>query len=478
MENENVNDFTKFLKIITKFKLLIIFGTLFCLLSAIVATIYSKPVYEAKAKLLVSPRQNIQTGYSVGSEAMSLASLSERMVKTYSEMLRSRSMAEKVIEKLNLYESPIGLSGRVEAKPVIDTQLIEVIIKDKSPKSARSIVNAYATILAEEVRDIESSSRKSSGKDKGNDPLITIRVIEPAIEPDSPVSPKPAMNVVIALLLGFSVSVGFAFVIDFFDVTFKTSGELRDILNLPVLGQIPVTEIDADQKIKVITQINPRSIPAEAYAALRTNIQFLNHNKQVRKMLITSANPKEGKSTIASNIAVSLAHAGNKVILVDCDLRRPSIDSMFGTDHTAKGLTNYLSGVVTLNEIMTTQEGSGLKVITSGPIPPNPSELLNTEKMKDLIEKLEKACDYLIIDSPPILAVTDAAILSPGVDAVLMVVSSKSTSRNSALQARTTLGDVHANVVGVIFNNVDSKKAGYNHYYYADKEKAQQTAVN
>lgn len=478
MENENVNDFTKFLKIITKFKLLIIFGTLFCLLSAIVATIYSKPVYEAKAKLLVSPRQNIQTGYSVGSEAMSLASLSERMVKTYSEMLRSRSMAEKVIEKLNLYESPIGLSGRVEAKPVIDTQLIEVIIKDQSPKSARSVVNAYATILAEEVKDIESSSRKSSGKDKGNDPLITIRLIEPAIEPASPVSPKPAMNVVIALLLGFSVSVGFAFVIDFFDVTFKTSGELRDLLNLPVLGQIPSTEIDADQKIKVITQINPRSIPAEAYAALRTNIQFLNHNKQVRKILITSANPKEGKSTIASNIAVSLAHAGNKVILVDCDLRRPSIDSFFGTDHGAKGLTNYLSGVAKLNEIMTTQEGSGLNVITSGPIPPNPSELLNTEKMKELIEKLEKASDYLIIDSPPILAVTDAAILSPSADAVLLVVSSKSTSRQSALHARTALGDVHANVVGVIFNNVDSKKAGYNHYYYADKEKAQQTAVS
>lgn len=214
----------------------------------------------------------------------------------------------------------------------------------------------------------------------------------------------------------------------------------------------------------LITNTNPRSPISEQYRTLRTNLQFASVDSEVRSMLLTSAGPEEGKSMTTANLAVVYAQQGKKVLLVDADLRKPTIHYTFRLDNL-RGLSNILIGETSLEESVEASDITNLDVISCGPIPPNPSELLGSKRMQAFIQSAKQKYDLVMFDMPPVLAVTDAKILSNYVDGVVLVVRSKKTENEAAKQALEALESVHANVLGAVLNDRDKKEANYYYYY-------------
>ncbi len=221
---------------------------------------------------------------------------------------------------------------------------------------------------------------------------------------------------------------------------------------------------------KLITLKNPKSVISESFRTLRTNIQYSNIDDEIKSLLITSSVPEEGKSTIAANLAISTGYTGKRILIIDCDLRKPTMHKKFGISNL-KGLTNALIGETQLKEVIYRGgELETLHILTSGPIPPNPSELLGSKKMQDLLGSLKDEYDMVIIDSPPVGLVTDAAILSTKVDGVLLVTAAGKTEIEVIKRSQGLLEKVKANIIGVILNKVDIKgksyyKYGYHEYY-------------
>lgn len=222
----------------------------------------------------------------------------------------------------------------------------------------------------------------------------------------------------------------------------------------------------------VVTQHDPGAIASEAYRVLRTNLQFLGLDEPVRSMLVTSATPGEGKSTTISNLAVAFAQTGAKVCLVDADLRRPTIAKTFGLENWS-GLTTALIGQAGLDACLRNTDIPGLTVMTSGPIPPNPAELVGSARMGALLEQLQERFDTVLIDSPPVLAVTDAAVLAPKVGGVVLVVRANAVDQRQVNRAREALEAVKARVLGVVLSAVQPEgREGYYYYYYHAEESA------
>ncbi|MCM8901696.1 CpsD/CapB family tyrosine-protein kinase [Caldicoprobacter algeriensis] len=217
---------------------------------------------------------------------------------------------------------------------------------------------------------------------------------------------------------------------------------------------------------KLVTHTDPKSPIAEAYRILRTNIEFSSTDRKIKVILVTSSGPAEGKSTTAANMAIAMAEANRRVLLIDCDLRKPSIHRMFGLVNI-KGLTNILVEGLEYSEITNVTEVENLEVITSGPKPPNPSELLGSQRMKEFLDKVREDYDVIIIDTPPVLPVTDAAVLSQYVDGVVLVAGYGLTTFDAAVQAKASLQKVNARILGVVLNGVPTdKRGGYYYYYY------------
>lgn len=214
----------------------------------------------------------------------------------------------------------------------------------------------------------------------------------------------------------------------------------------------------------LIANTNPRSPISEQYRTVRTNLQFASVDNEITSMLLTSAGPAEGKSMTTANLAVVYAQQGKKVLLVDADLRKPTIHYTFRLDNL-RGLSNILVGETTLEETAETSDITNLDVISCGPIPPNPSELLGSRRMQAFVEAAKQKYDLVIFDMPPVLAVTDAKILANYVDGAILVVRSKKTENDAAKQALEALESVHANVLGVVLNDRDKKEANYYYYY-------------
>lgn len=219
--------------------------------------------------------------------------------------------------------------------------------------------------------------------------------------------------------------------------------------------------------IKLIVENDPKSPISETYRAIRTNLQFAGAGRQMKYIAFTSSVPGEGKSTTISNIALTMAQDGKKVLLIDNDLRKPRQHKIFGLLN--KGLTNSIAMGVPFAEVVHTEVFPNLDVLTSGPIPPNPSEMLGSERMAPLLKEVEEKYDYILLDLPPILAVTDAAIIGNMVDGVVLVVRSGMTSPEEAKEAKKRLEAGHAHILGVVLNGVPTEKKGYGYgYYYYD----------
>lgn len=305
-----------------------------------------------------------------------------------------------------------------------------------------------------------------------------VRIIDEAARPTAPIRPRRLLNLLLAGLMGTVLGLGGAFVLEYLDVSVKSMAEVDHFLKLPILGSIP--EVDRQRRNgkrgrstsraigateRFILDQGSRSPISEAYRSLRTSLQFVNLDAPAKSLLVTSALPKEGKSTIATNLGVAIAISGRKVILVESDLRRPVLHEVFGVEKSP-GITDVLLGRIAISDAARPTGVENLYVLTAGDIPPNPSELLGSEKMRQLIERLEQGFDVVILDSPPILAVTDAVVLSSQVDSSILVVELGRTPRDAALRAKEILEGVRGNLCGVVVNMVPSDGFGYNYYHY------------
>jgi len=478
---------------------------------AFVVSINMQPIYQTSTTILVSAPP--ASTNSVDSTGMLNT---QTMTSTYSQMLLDTPVLQGVITQLKLNNTPDELKKSISVAVVTNTQLLVITVNDPSPVQAANIANSIAQVFADRIRELQSQ-RYAASRDGLNaqvtdmenqidtttkqialttDPaaleqlqarltqyrtiysnLVTsyeqirlaeeqtstnVVVSEPANVNNIPVSPKTPLNTILAFASGMLLAAGAIFVGDTLDDTIKNPEDLRRRFNLPILGMIAWHETPDN---KPITQVEPRSPTAEAFRALRTNITFAAVDRPLRRIMITSPTPQEGKTTISSSLAVVLAQADKQVVLIDADLRRPKVHRKFGL-HNRIGLTDMfvrpldaLSGIVKYVEI------HGLAVITSGGLPPNPAELLTSQKMIDILDRLNQDFDIILIDTPPVLTVTDAAALAPAMDGVILVAKPGSTKLSSFQQTLVQLRSVGARVLGVVLNDVNPKSRKYGYYY-------------
>jgi tyrosine-protein kinase Etk/Wzc len=292
-----------------------------------------------------------------------------------------------------------------------------------------------------------------------------VLIIDEARIPIRPSKPNRTLIILIGLLLGAGLAVGYVFVKNYFDDTVKTPDDIEK-RKINVLAWIPHFEntLSGDTSVQFIVEKLPDSIPSEAFRALRTRIQFSRVNTETLKaILVTSSAPQEGKTTIAVNLAGSFAHSKKKVLLIDCDLRKPSVHKLFGMNRTP-GLIDYLIGSAKLKDVISSSGISNLYYLTSGTIPPNPAEMLDSQEMRTFLKQMREEYDLIILDSPPIIAVTDSEILTSMVDGTMLVVSSENTEIEMMERSVELIRRENTQFLGTVLNNF-SYKSGYGSYY-------------
>ncbi len=300
-----------------------------------------------------------------------------------------------------------------------------------------------------------------------------IQIVDQAEFPGKPYKPDKRNNLLLGAVVGLFLGVGLAFFFEFLDNTIKSSEDVEQLIRLPSFGMVP--EISNDRRrraengrpypVELITFGHPKSMLSEAYRNIRTSILLSFSEKPPKKIAISSPNPAEGKTTTVINTGIALSQTGARVLIIDADMRKPKIHKVFDEEN-GSGLSNFLSGHAELESIIKKTEIPNLYYIPSGPLPPNPSELIGSNIFKNMMESLGKTFDYLVIDTPPVLGFADSVILSTSVDGVILVVLSGKTPREALQRAKEILYQINAKILGVVINRVDIQRSDYGYYYY------------
>lgn len=431
---------------------LIVLLTALCLGAAGAATVRATTTYSTTVTMVVT---------SAGTSDSTLAAyqgnlLSAQRVKSYADLLTSERIAGAVISRLGLADSPAALASRISAVAVPDTVLLRATVSDQAPRRAQEIADAVGAEFSAAVDQIEAPA-------PGAPPTVKVSVWEPAKLPISPVSPRPVRNIGLGLLLGLLLGAGAAVLRSTLDTTLRTAADVREAVDLPVLGTIG---FDPDcARRPLIVQGRADAPRAEALRELRTNLQFVDVDDPPRSIVMTSCVRGEGKTTTAANLAITLTQAGSRVLLIDGDLRRPALAEQLGIEG-AVGLTSVLVGAAELDDVVQPWGDGRLEVLPSGPLPPNPSELLGSKGMAGLLKRLEAGYDLVLIDAPPLLPVTDAAVLAAVAGGVLVVTRARRTRREQLQRATQALQAVDARLLGIVLNMLPTRGPDAYRYGY------------
>jgi len=538
----------QYINIFRKWIWLIILSTTLAAGSSLIASMLAVPVYQTTTTLIVS--QIINNPNPAANDIFA----SQQLAQTYVQLATKEPILNATVTALGLQMDWASLRPQVSAFPIAGTQLMAISAIDTNPLRAKAIADEIARqmilqspttpsadaqarldfirtqlpILEKEIQDgnkhikdldqqIASATsahqiQDLQAQEQGVQSQLNqwqntyaglvgslqqgglnyISVVEPAAVPTVPVSPRTTLNLVLAVAVGLSLSIGAVLLLEYLDDTIRSPGEVRALLNAPILAAIGRIS-GSNYAEKLVADREPRSPLTEAYRALRTNLQFSSLDNPVRTIVVTSAGPSEGKSLTASNLAVVLAQAGLSVMLVDADLRRPVLHKIFGLNNNI-GLTTWLVGQsaepATANAATAPAAGgsrwlepsapgksgplepfiqatgiSRLRLMTSGPLPPNPAEVLGSARMHQFLEEINQIADIVVLDSPPCVTVTDAVVLSRWVDGVILVMDQKNTSRQGIQRARENLQAVGAKILGAVINRIDPR--GSSGYYYA-----------
>jgi len=410
-----------------------------------------------------------------------------------SEMLDPMSVSTALFQRKIEVETELqSLQPRVEALQGIVNRFNREM--EALPEKALELARLQRAAQVDEKLYVMLQEKYQESRITEVGQLGNVTIIDRAVEPVSPVKPKKKMNLMLGAIIGLMLGVGIAFVMEYMDTSVRSIEDV-EALGLHLMGTIPV--IRAAQKdgrpsevggrldeetrqveARLVTHLRPKSPISESYRSLRTSIQYARSDAPVRTLLVSSAGPKEGKSTTVANLAITMAQLNTRTLLVDADLRRPILHKLFGVRRDV-GLTNLLVGKAALDEVLLPTPIDNLTLVPAGVLPPNPSELLGSQQMKECLERFRQRFEVVLLDSPPVIAVTDASLLGRLVDGVLLVVNSGSTNREALLRAKELLDQVQAPVLGVLLNNITASNMYgsyyyyyyYHYYYYGDGEK-------
>lgn len=420
------------------------------------ASFLVKPIYVSETRLFVA----LQNSGSV-SELQQGNIFTQARVQSYVETVGTPTVLQPVIDSLGLDVSPEALASNITATSDPNTVLISISVSDGSPIQAAAIAQSVGSSLVNAVSELEKPAQGSISP-------VKLSIVTPATAPSTPSSPNVRLNLILGLLCGSAGGIGLAILRSILDTRIRGEADLRRITAAAVLGGISF-DSDATKK-PLLTQAAPQSPRAESFRQLRTNLQFAHVSHDSKTVLVTSSLPGEGKTTTATNMAIALAQGGQSVALIDADLRRPMVAEYLGLERNA-GLTTALVGQADLDDLLQPWGNDQLFVLTSGRIPPNPSELLGSDRMRSLISRLENAFDAVIIDAPPLLPVTDAAVLAQQVGGVVLVVGSQKVRTTDLEKSISALEMVEADLLGVVLNRLPAKGPDAYAYSYYSYEK-------
>jgi succinoglycan biosynthesis transport protein ExoP len=406
--------------------------------------------------------------------------LSETFKPGYPEMSRLKSQMESIQKRIDGEMNKIIHSIRNDYESTLRR---ETLIRQAFEQQKVRVMEMKEKAIQYNILKREADTNKElyrgllqRMKEAGVSAGITasnIQVVDQAELPIKPYKPNKQLNLILAAVVGLFLGIGLAFFFEYLDNTVKTSEEVEQLLRLPSFGMVP--EISNERRkrlekgssypVELITHGHPKSMLSEAYRNIRTSLLLSFSEKPPKKIIITSPNPAEGKTTTAINTAIALSQTGAQVIIVDSDMRKPMVHKIFGEEN-GTGLSNFLSGHVELESIVKGTEIPNLFYIPSGPIPPNPSELIGSNLFKSMMESLAERFDHIVLDSPPVLGFADSIILSTTVDGVILVVLGGKTPRETLQRAKEVLHQVNVKILGVVINRVDIHRSEYGYYYY------------
>ena len=424
--------------------------TIIGVLAAVVITLLTTPLYRASTGLFVST-----TSSGSVAEIYQGNLFSQQRVLSYTQLIMGETLAQRTIEKLSLDMSTDTLQAHVKASARPDTVLIDVEVLDESPVRARDIANALSDEFVVMIRDLETPTG-------GGLPDSRVVVEQRASVPDKAITPKTALNIAIGLTVGLLLGIGLAILRGLIDNTVKARETIEEITGTGLVGSIP---FDKERRKEAAISFDSDNSPiAEEFRKLRTNLQFLAVDNPPRVIVVTSSMPNEGKTTTAINIALALAESEHNVVLVGGDMRRPKLEDYLGLIEEV-GFSTVLAGRASLDDTLQRTRFPRLTVLASGAIPPNPSELLGSLAAKKVLNELRAKFDYVVIDSSPLLAVTDGAILAACADGVLIMARYGATKREHLVQAVGSLEDVGARLLGAVFTMTPVRGGGSYSYY-------------
>ncbi|HEY3209194.1 MAG TPA: polysaccharide biosynthesis tyrosine autokinase [Actinomycetota bacterium] len=514
--DQHTSDLRDYVRVLMarKYEIAIVTGLVF--IATAFLTFRQTPMYQGVTKVLVKPVQN---------PATSLAIAQQPNLDTERELVLSEAVARKVQENAKVSLSVSALLRHARVQVLTDTEVMEVKYVDPDPATAARLANAFATAYVEfrseqtldqfqaaavavqrridgiqeslsslnqkiqETKDPSSRATLQAQRDALvaslgvlQERLLDVQsnasvaqggaqIVQRADQPRSPVSPNKRRDAALALLAGLALGIGLAFLRERLDDRVKTRQEIERRLGAPVIAVVPrIGTWRRNDAPQLVMRSNPKSPVSEAYRTLGTNILYAASQQPLKVLMVTSSLGGDGKSTTSSNLAVALARAGKRVIVVSADLRRPRLHDFFGLPNDV-GLSNLLSDSIRLARATKDPGIPNLRVIGGGPIPHDPAALLGGRRAEEFVRSVREVSDFVIIDTPPVLAVADASILAPHVDGAVFVLNAERSSRSALIQARDQLEQAGAHIIGAVYNNFDpSQSTAYPYYYSYYKE--------
>jgi capsular exopolysaccharide synthesis family protein len=444
-------DLSEYLTVIRKRWITIVACVLVAGLAAGLLCIRATPQYQSHLQFFVSTN-------GVGADAAAAYDgglFSQERTTSYADIVTGPLVAQDA--ELSVPNASVKtIEDETSANAVANSVLLNVTVTDPSAARAQRIAAAIGIAFPKVVHGVEATG-------KGTSP-VKVSVVKPATYSGTAVSPKVVRDVALAVIIGLLLGLGLAVLRETLDTTVRDPEAIQRDFGVPTLGAIAY---DPDAKRRpLVVQADPRSPRAEAFRRLRTNLQYVDIDAVPRSLVFTSSVPEEGKTTTVTNLAITMAQAGLRVAVIEADLRRPRLAEYLGLE-SAVGLTNVLVGSVTLDDAIQSWGEFDLAVLASGPTPPNPSELLGSKAMADLVSRLERGFDMVLIDAPPLLPVTDAAVIASVTAGAIIIVRDGHTKQRQLGYAVSALHSVEARIYGAILTMVPTK--GPNSHYYGYK---------
>ncbi len=448
MEEINIKDFFNYLK---KY-ILIICGVVVIFVIGVFTYDKSikKPLYTTYTTIILTKSNEAQTSTTITQNDILL---NQKLVETYTKIIKSKLVLDQVISETGITYTAEELGQNVAVEAYENTEMLKISVTDSDPELSASIANSIAQVFSGEVAKIYQ--------------MNNISVIDIAQVPEEVSNNTLTRDFFIALFISIFGSIGVIFIIYYFDDSIKLTDDLEEEIGMPVIAKVFKSDIGSKNrgKVELLVQKYPKSVVSESIKTLRTNLQFSSVDSELKTILVTSSIPGEGKSFISANLAISFTQTDKKVLIVDCDMRKGRQHRIFKLSNT-KGLSNLLIDDMTnYKDYINKTSIKNLYIITRGTVPPNPSELLNSNKNSELIKILRSKFDIIIFDGVPCNGLPDSIIMSKLVDKVLIVSSESVTPRSVLESTKKQLKNVEAPVAGDVLNNVNRKNSKYGKYY-------------